>query len=196
MGSFLSNQRNGTRDLYKRNRYYDPTSGRFTQEDPIGLAGGLNLYGFANGDPINFSDPFGLCVFPRSSESCFQLLANWGARTGRGWAVNLGAFLEAGSSAVEAGLVGGDCGDYSCGTAFLGAPKPVPPVAAGPVSAGTRLSMQLASEEALVAAQAGRGTAIAGAGARAGRQIDDIGRLTTTYGGEAAGGPRCQSAVR
>jgi len=26
------------------------------------LAGGLNLYGFAGGDPINFSDPFGLCA--------------------------------------------------------------------------------------------------------------------------------------
>ncbi len=25
------------------------------------MAGGLNLYGFAGGDPINFSDPFGLC---------------------------------------------------------------------------------------------------------------------------------------
>lgn len=35
--------------------------GRLTQEDPIGLAGGLNLYGYANGDPVNFSDPFGLC---------------------------------------------------------------------------------------------------------------------------------------
>src|SRR5689334_18733426 len=32
-----------------------------TQEDPLGLAGGLNLYGFANGDPVNFTDPFGLC---------------------------------------------------------------------------------------------------------------------------------------
>jgi hypothetical protein len=46
---------------YLRNRYYDPKSGRFAQEDPIGLAGGLNLYRFAAGDPVNFSDPFGLC---------------------------------------------------------------------------------------------------------------------------------------
>ncbi|MGH2607479.1 MAG: RHS repeat-associated core domain-containing protein [Tepidiformaceae bacterium] len=46
---------------YRRNRYVDPATGRFTQEDPIGLAGGLNLYGFAAGDPVNFSDPFGLC---------------------------------------------------------------------------------------------------------------------------------------
>jgi hypothetical protein len=28
------------------------------------LAGGLNLYGFAGGDPINFSDPFGLYPCP------------------------------------------------------------------------------------------------------------------------------------
>jgi hypothetical protein len=27
----------------------------------MGLAGGLNLYGFAGGDPVNSSDPFGLC---------------------------------------------------------------------------------------------------------------------------------------
>jgi uncharacterized protein RhaS with RHS repeats len=46
--------------MYMRNRYYDPASGRFTQPDPIGLAGGMNLYGYASGDPINNSDPFGL----------------------------------------------------------------------------------------------------------------------------------------
>jgi RHS repeat-associated protein len=60
LGSFLSRQPTGTQSVYMRNRYYDPVSGRFTQEDPIGLAGGLNLYGFAGGDPVNFSDPFGL----------------------------------------------------------------------------------------------------------------------------------------
>jgi RHS repeat-associated protein len=54
----------GTPDIptmsFFRNRVYDQESGRFTQEDPIGLAGGLNLYGFAAGNPVNFADPFGL----------------------------------------------------------------------------------------------------------------------------------------
>jgi RHS repeat-associated protein len=59
-GELLSDQTDGSGYHYKRNRYYDPVNGRFTQEDPIGLAGDLNLYGFAEGDPVNFSDPFGL----------------------------------------------------------------------------------------------------------------------------------------
>jgi len=32
---------------------YHPVSSAFTQEDPIGLAGGRNLYGYAGGDPVN-----------------------------------------------------------------------------------------------------------------------------------------------
>lgn len=62
-GSLLEAKKDRTGYQYNRNRYYDPQSGRFTQEDPIGLAGGLNAYGFANGDPVNFSDPFGLCIW-------------------------------------------------------------------------------------------------------------------------------------
>lgn len=45
---------------YVRNRWFDPGLGRFLSEDPIGLAGGLNLYTFADGDPVGGSDPYGL----------------------------------------------------------------------------------------------------------------------------------------
>jgi RHS repeat-associated protein len=63
-GTLLEDKQDHAGTYYRRNRAYDPQSGRFTQEDPIGLAGGLNLYGFANGDPVNFSDPFGLFSCP------------------------------------------------------------------------------------------------------------------------------------
>jgi RHS repeat-associated protein len=60
-GSLARNRTGADGQQYARNRYYDAQNGRFTQEDPIGLAGGLNAYGFAGGDPVNYDDPFGLC---------------------------------------------------------------------------------------------------------------------------------------
>jgi RHS repeat-associated protein len=60
LGNVMRDQHDASGLLYRRNRYYDPQTGRFTQEDPIGLAGGMNLYGFADGDPVGNSDPFGL----------------------------------------------------------------------------------------------------------------------------------------
>ncbi|MER7236360.1 RHS repeat-associated core domain-containing protein [Streptomyces olivaceus] len=48
--------------LYKMgHRYYDPTIGRFTQPDPSGQE--TNLYLYANGDPVNNTDPSGLFSF-------------------------------------------------------------------------------------------------------------------------------------
>jgi len=44
-----------------RNRWYDPQTGRFLTQDPIGLAGGVNLYSYAGSNPVAFDDPFGLC---------------------------------------------------------------------------------------------------------------------------------------
>jgi RHS repeat-associated protein len=38
-------------------RYYDPTTGRWTQRDPMVSS---EAYGFAGGDPVNESDPSGL----------------------------------------------------------------------------------------------------------------------------------------
>ena len=44
-----------------RNRVYDQETGRWTQEDPIGIAGGINLYQFNGNDPASYDDPYGLC---------------------------------------------------------------------------------------------------------------------------------------
>jgi RHS repeat-associated protein len=67
-GSLVTEQADASGLLYRRNRYYDPKVGRFTQPDPIGIAGGLNSYGFAGGDPVNYSDPFGLCKNAKGEE--------------------------------------------------------------------------------------------------------------------------------
>jgi YD repeat-containing protein len=88
-----------------RSRAYDQKSGRWTQEDPIGFSGGLNLYRYNGNNPVAYTDPFGLCPIPPSS--CFQKLADWGARRGGVLgtvALNAGA---AGAAAYEV-LGGGD----------------------------------------------------------------------------------------
>jgi RHS repeat-associated protein len=45
---------------FNRARYTNPTFGRFVSEDPIDIAGGLNLYGYAGNAPTLFTDPLGL----------------------------------------------------------------------------------------------------------------------------------------
>jgi RHS repeat-associated protein len=74
LGSVLTDQRDPSGFLYRRNRYYDPMAGRFTQPDPIGLAGGINLYGFSGADPANFSDPFGLCTETDGWANCGDMI--------------------------------------------------------------------------------------------------------------------------
>ena len=46
---------------YLRNRWYDGATGRFLTQDPIGLAGGVNLYAYAGNNPVAHADPYGLC---------------------------------------------------------------------------------------------------------------------------------------
>lgn len=45
---------------YNRFRYYSPKLGRYVSRDPLAFWGGVNLYAYCNGDPINRSDPDGL----------------------------------------------------------------------------------------------------------------------------------------
>jgi RHS repeat-associated protein len=45
-------------------RFYDPDLGRWLSRDPIGEAGGLNLYGYVSNNPVNLIDPDGLLQQP------------------------------------------------------------------------------------------------------------------------------------
>ena len=48
-------------DVYfMRARWYEPKSGRFLSEDPVGLDGGINSYEYAGNNPISQSDATGL----------------------------------------------------------------------------------------------------------------------------------------
>lgn len=45
---------------YNWHRYYEPSVGRYIAADPIGQAGGMNVYAYALNSPIGLIDPFGL----------------------------------------------------------------------------------------------------------------------------------------
>ena len=71
---FLSNATYGVMTeqsglLYMRARYYNPTTCRFANPDPLGFGGGANFYAQANGNPVNLIDPTGL--YAKSSESVY-----------------------------------------------------------------------------------------------------------------------------
>jgi RHS repeat-associated protein len=104
-GSLIADRRDPTNQLYLRNRYFDPQTGRFTQEDPIGLAGGLNAYGFAAGDPVNYSDPFGLCPPEQVCGVAAVLAAAWQSIADRveNAVSRLGASLSSGERDYTAG---------------------------------------------------------------------------------------------
>jgi RHS repeat-associated protein len=52
---------------YNRYRYYDPQVGRFIGKDPIGFAGGLNVYFYAP-NPTQWLDPLGLAKLTHADD--------------------------------------------------------------------------------------------------------------------------------
>ena len=66
---YTGRELDGTGLYYYRARYYHPTLNRFIAEDPIGFAGGSNVYAYVGGNPISLVDPLGL------ASSCGQKIA-------------------------------------------------------------------------------------------------------------------------
>jgi len=57
---YTGRENDGKGLYYYRARYYSPAYGRFISEDPIGLGGGINTYGYAGNNPVQWSDALGL----------------------------------------------------------------------------------------------------------------------------------------
>ncbi len=63
--------------LYMRARYYNPYLCRFINADPSGFKGGLNMYAFANGNPVSYLDPFGLYGYSTKYWADLSVSGSW-----------------------------------------------------------------------------------------------------------------------
>jgi RHS repeat-associated protein len=121
--------------LYYGYRFYNPSTGRWLNRDPVGERGGLNRYGFVSNNPINRVDPLGLVEASGtvSGPSPWQVGWEWLSGTGEqhrefDWDDRMTQDLRRSpqiQSAIEAAkkALSGKCKSYRPGVDY--APYPV-----------------------------------------------------------------------
>jgi RHS repeat-associated protein len=111
--------------IYFGKRYYDPSLGQWTTQDPLGPMESPNLYAFASNNPINRMDPYGLFSFSNLwsaiysqvtdiGQQIFSLLRNMHAfmSTHLSLEHNFNEKIEGTASAIFGKLTLGICGFY------------------------------------------------------------------------------------
>jgi len=64
---YTGRENDGTGQQFNRARYYDYLLKQWTSEDPIGLRGGINNRSYVGGNPIAFTDPYGLINYVKAA---------------------------------------------------------------------------------------------------------------------------------
>jgi RHS repeat-associated protein len=103
---FNATQNDGTGLYLMGARYYNPASGTFVSQDPIGFNGGTtDLYGYAHDDPVTFNDPTGCgCSLSNLTPNKGKLLPpldSYGSAIG-GTLFTIGAAVLIGAAAASA----------------------------------------------------------------------------------------------